>query len=58
MTSLIALTFWAVAAYGIKTNVILYRSSRAVILPVQALDQPESGTFLIVARGLQDPNFA
>lgn len=34
------------------------RPSERILHPVQSLDRPQSATFLVAARGMQDPNFA
>jgi putative transcriptional regulator len=56
------LTIWIGGAANGRTEVPPVaepgRSAARVLQPVQSLDRPESATFLVAARGMQDPNFA
>jgi putative transcriptional regulator len=56
------LAIWIAAAVcsnsGLPAATGIAGQSTGILRPVQSLDGPQSGTFLIAARGLQDPNFA
>jgi putative transcriptional regulator len=58
----IALTIWIGSAVGIGGEALPgcdpAQASIRVLQPVQSRDRPQSGTFLVAARSMQDPNFA
>ncbi len=62
MAALVVLTVWVVRSYGSSgypiSELEVYSAPNLFAVPIQSLDRPRDGTFLVAARSLRDPNFA